>query len=241
MNNKYHNAFTLSEILITLSIIAVIAAITLSVFIKNYQKHVTVNRLKEAYTIFSNVIARSVAENGEITEWEKTTDVDTVEKYILPYMKGITTTSRKTKLALSKTTNYIYWNYNKSYNMPNGMSFAFIPGVGAFVSEGLTRIISVDINGDDKGPNTAGKDVFTFSINREKPDFIPIGLEKKYSGGQPITREEMLGKSDRFSYVSGRNGFSGACAAVGDLRYSGLYCAALIVMDGWKIANDYPW
>ena len=45
---KMQIAFTLSEVLITLGIIGIVAAMTLPALIGNYQKHVTVNKLKKS-------------------------------------------------------------------------------------------------------------------------------------------------------------------------------------------------
>ncbi len=47
-------AFTLAEVLITLGIIGVVAALTLPSLIQNYQKQVYVNQLKKSYSTLSN-------------------------------------------------------------------------------------------------------------------------------------------------------------------------------------------
>ena len=80
-----------------------------------------------------------------------------------------------------------------------------------------------DINGDKK-PNISGKDIFqvlyylvssTPTLNGK---FIPTGYE--------YTREELLNTS-------------GACNRQG--LKAGNRCMALIMKDGWRIADDYPW
>ena len=57
-------AFTLAEILITLGIIGVVAALTLPSLISNYQKKVTAAKLKQTYSILSNAIAKEQALTG---------------------------------------------------------------------------------------------------------------------------------------------------------------------------------
>ena len=47
MKTKF--GFTLAEVLITLGIIGVVAALTLPSLVTNYQKQVTVNKLKKFY------------------------------------------------------------------------------------------------------------------------------------------------------------------------------------------------
>ena len=59
-------AFTLAEVLITLGIIGVVAAMTMPVLIQNHQEKVTVTRLKKAYSILSQAYMSSSAENIDI-------------------------------------------------------------------------------------------------------------------------------------------------------------------------------
>ena len=62
-------AFTLAEVLITLGIIGVVAAMTMPTLVANYQKTVTVNRLKKAYSVMSNAFVTSQDENGDMNTW----------------------------------------------------------------------------------------------------------------------------------------------------------------------------
>ena len=57
-------AFTLAEVLITLGIIGVVAAMTIPTLIANYQEKVTITRLKEAYSMLSQAYQFAVNENG---------------------------------------------------------------------------------------------------------------------------------------------------------------------------------
>lgn len=49
VKNAQYRGFTLAEVLITLGIIGVVAAMTLPTLISNYQKSVALNRLKQTY------------------------------------------------------------------------------------------------------------------------------------------------------------------------------------------------
>lgn len=53
---KNYNAFTLAEILITLGIIGVVAALTLPVISENVQNIVLKNQFKKAYSVFSQAV-----------------------------------------------------------------------------------------------------------------------------------------------------------------------------------------
>ena len=60
--SKY--AFTLAEVLITLTIIGVIAALTIPNMMQSYKKHQVEVGIKEAYSILSNAIKMSEAEKA---------------------------------------------------------------------------------------------------------------------------------------------------------------------------------
>ena len=66
MNN---NAFTLSETLITLGIIGVIASMTLPSVINKYQEKVTVTKLKKIYSLFSQSYLYAVQKYGTPDQW----------------------------------------------------------------------------------------------------------------------------------------------------------------------------
>jgi len=57
-------AFTLAEVLITLGIIGVVAALTLPTLIANYQKRVYVNQLKKSVSVLSNGFKLMIAHEG---------------------------------------------------------------------------------------------------------------------------------------------------------------------------------
>ena len=67
-------AFTLAEVLITLVIIGVIAAITVPSLINKTNNQETVSRLKKAYSTMSQATNMIIAENGPATSWVTTKD-----------------------------------------------------------------------------------------------------------------------------------------------------------------------
>ena len=62
-------AFTMAEVLITLGIIAVVAAMTLPALIQKYNIQVTEVRLKKFYSIFNQAILQSTLKNGPYEGW----------------------------------------------------------------------------------------------------------------------------------------------------------------------------
>lgn len=61
---NFKNAFTLAEVLITLGIIGVVAAMTLPTLIANYQKSIYENGFKKAVSISTNMFKKMQADEG---------------------------------------------------------------------------------------------------------------------------------------------------------------------------------
>ena len=83
----------MAEVLITLGIIGVVAALTLSTVIQNYQKQVTVTKLKKAYSILGQIAQKSLADNDVVNFTEGTVATQKLVKeffdtYWLPYFNG---------------------------------------------------------------------------------------------------------------------------------------------------------
>ena len=72
MNQFYvkKKAFTLAEVLITLGIIGVVAALTIPTLIQDSQSRATVTGLKKAYATLQNAFDRAVDENGTPDTWD---------------------------------------------------------------------------------------------------------------------------------------------------------------------------
>ena len=64
---NFKNAFTLAEVLITLGIIGVVAAMTLPTLIANYQKQVYANGLKKGINTTLNMLKKMQADEGVIS------------------------------------------------------------------------------------------------------------------------------------------------------------------------------
>jgi len=67
--NDKRAAFTLAEVLITLAIIGVVAAMTIPTLIRSYQEKVTVTKVKKAYSVLTNALRLAVIENGTVDNW----------------------------------------------------------------------------------------------------------------------------------------------------------------------------
>ena len=227
-------AFTLAEVLITLGIIGVVAAITIPSLYTSFRKRETASRVKAAYSIFSQAVKLSVEDNGEVGNWDLSDESILGEKYIVPYLSGATILSRSkigtqyySVYTLSSQGDgkspYLDWSWNDKthpvYVMKNGMVFTLDNA-----NDGYCTIV-VDINGLGK-PNIMGIDGFAFWIDSETSTVIPAGAKytkKQLLGEETADSQRICKRDNTWQY------------------YRGGYCAALMQKDGWTISNDYPW
>ncbi|MDR1168301.1 MAG: prepilin-type N-terminal cleavage/methylation domain-containing protein [Heliobacteriaceae bacterium] len=142
-------AFTLAEVLITLGVIGIVAAMTMPSLVQNYKKKEASARLKKFYSSMTQAITLSEIDNGEVAEWvfpsyrnEAETEVF-ARKYILPYFNNLKTASG----VISVDAFIIYLN----------------DGSSILMSKGACLDIHYDINGDRK-PNQHAKDRFVFLL-----------------------------------------------------------------------------
>ena len=227
ITKKYSYGFTLAETLITLVIIGVIAAITVPTLIIKHQKEETVTRLKKAYSTLSQTTARAIADNGPIKTWElgevtNGNDAYTfVSKYFLPYLNVM----KDCKTSTEGNCSYQAYYLNRTpINISSGSYAKFYLSDGTFVSVQIANSdnrykflrVYVDINGPKK-PNLFGKDIFFFCYYVEFNGlFLPAAGE--------LSRTYLLQNCNKNTSEN-----------------AGRYCAALIMKDGWRIADDYPW
>ena len=188
-------AFTLAEVLITLTIIGVIAAITIPNLMQKYTKHQYVVGLKKAYAELSNAIKIAPLTEGcsagdydclgIFEEKNKATNIDGQEfagsnanKLLYILSKNL-----KTQKLCLNNTGECSWikTYQKSAlaDIDQYTANGLITDSGVLYrtfffssSEGLS--ILVDVNGL-KEPNTYGRDKFVFSMASQTQNNIPQG------------------------------------------------------------------
>ena len=234
-----HLGFTLAEVLITLGIIGVVAALTLPALISLYQKKIVETRLEHTYSMVLQALKMAEADYGDSQYWTKDiagyqgTANDVVDiflnTYFLPYIKGY-------KAGIVPGSGL----YNLGYNVRSipysgfGTSTRYVclnNGVNLFLSFCIGRqgvicvTILVDINGP-KAPNVVGRDLFqmTYSLY----DGILFMSGERFVTGYGLTYDKIM-KYDEI-YTRCKNGGN-----------SLIECGALIKQNGWKIPKDYPY
>ena len=176
-------AFTLAEVLLTITIIGVIAAVTMPILIQNYQKHVLVNQLKKSYSLIGQVFEKMLVDEGaskfedlEIFKRlasgcgafrnENTCDgimksyVKTVQSEYLLFKGGKHYYKVETPNGIKEE--YLYSGYFYYMELTDGSQY----WIGGFNNPYIQNIY-VDVNGD-KGPNTLNRDFYHLQLNGRK-------------------------------------------------------------------------
>lgn len=234
--NKKFSAFTLAEVLITLSIIGIVASMTIPTLLSQYQKTQYVSQLRKAYSVFIEAMTKMSTDYGcpgdlKCTGLFKTNDPAPFGAEIAKQFKVIKNCGVTTDQGCAPSNvaiNYDGTNRQASY-YNNASNYKFISADGAFysVSSGGTNCqfglgelaqycgwLIVDVNGPNKQPNALGRDIFNFYImNTKGPSLYPWGGPKT---------------GDWWSDL-------GQCANsdVGGLYNNGEYCAGRIMDESW--------
>lgn len=237
----FNDGFTLVEVLITLGIIGVVAALVFPSWIESYQKRKVAITLKKSYAELNQVLQIGVAENGANWDYEGEDEVELwVRKYIEPYVKSEKSVyCPNSVVACSGINRYKILGNPKSGSSKTPGYVLKNPGSALawwFYWHGY-GYINVKIYVNNPKTPILGKDVFTFTLmDKNKPRFLPFGVNGTVPGSTNvnITRDILLKGPIR----------TGGCykeSGGPDYYGPGDGCGAVIMMDGWEIKNDYPW
>lgn len=232
------NAFTLAEVLITLGIIGVVAAMTIPNLIAHNQQKQTVVKLQKAISVMNQAYRLAYDEVGEVTPEEARTlgAQAYFDKFWAPYiktssfctkvgcgydMKGVKVLGQPWKYCsgASVTLQLISDNSRIGFFTMDNFFYIVTLSTGATGATENTAVtvpyIYVDINGTAK-PNIVGKDIFI--------------LERKIDGEKGgVVVPVCSNYSDQSVNSLCTMSSSGAC------------CAEKIKRSGWRIDKSYPW
>lgn len=173
------NGFTLAEVLITLGIIGIVAALTMPALIANHRKKVILTSLKKAYATISNGIRMSEIDNGEVKDWPNGAELDLNnfwDIYVHPYYTGSKMCMTMRDCGYSETVDLKFriqwsgaqWRLNSTYG--DELLFQLADGTVVFWAKNTygsngeihySNQVYIDVNGA-QAPNTYCKDVYPF-------------------------------------------------------------------------------
>ena len=207
-------AFTLAEVLITLGIIGIVAAMTMPALIENHRRHVIESRLKQFYSIINQAVKMSVIENGDVENWDiipspdQDGTIEWINKYLSKYL-----TILKIDKCTSGTKDKLYY--------PSGCIF-FNNGSGVAIHAHVWFFYP-DAKKIGKSGMVCGKDFFAFFMSNNSIKTI-LSSWADYEDWQ-------LG------------GYAGAygCSSTNTHHCSGWMCTRIIERNGWTIPKSYPY
>ena len=186
-------AFTLAEVLITLGIIGVVAAMTMPALIANTKKSEISAKLKKFNTTMAQCVLLSEQDNGPAEEWTAPGEYDTFDldsffkTYLAPYIKY---SNAELKTEFGTKHYYVY----------------LLDGGYFYFQKGNCIDIIYDVNGNKK-PNAHGRDTFRFLMcGSQSPEWCDGRHFCPMYSTSAHTREEKIQdclKGDRGSGCTG--------------------------------------
>lgn len=178
-------AFTTAELLISLMVIGVIAALVIPVFTKDYNTRIRTAAIKDSFATIMSAVQRSCADKN-VSYFSQTGYMDSAEsrsEFLKKYLRGKMENNETKKFASSYTSlSGLTGSFSGEFTyftMQSGAALAmncrsaalrkFQNGVLVLDSTQKVCTFYMDTNGKS-GPNKGGIDMFTFHIGSNSND-----------------------------------------------------------------------
>ena len=171
--------FTLAEVLITLAIIGIVAALTIPTVVHKYQQKAQYTAFMKMYNMIQNVFQLTTVENGSFKSWVLSSDLEPDElfnTYLAPYLKIASSEDLPTYTtrhldgaelgAFNVLTGASPGHTTKNYILQDGSTIAMAAWISNIDYRGGQIVLVIDTNGK-KGPNVVGRDIFDIEITGE--------------------------------------------------------------------------
>ena len=178
--NRLCRGFTLAEVLITLGIIGVVAAMTLPVLIQKQNTKILESQFKKSYSNAAQALLTTKFALGvdnlqqNFAIFDESNEVYTnSDKFIKEYYKQM-------KVVQTKNYSSPPLNYVKTKNFQTDaitcLPINILPDGSSMCTNiwSSTISVTVDVNGPDKKPNAFGHDIFMFQITKSGK-LLPMG------------------------------------------------------------------
>ena len=236
-SHKRKVAFTLAEVLITLGIIGIVAALTIPVLYSKYQQKVTETRFERVYSYLTKAFNAGAIENGEeyfMQSWQMSYN-DYIEyvyqNYLKPHiqMMDVVTMGDLQKKYKAKNPRKAFWNLSQHIFIIDKRTFI------SFDSDGKT-ILVVLLNNDNFDFSNIKDGVNLFSLgtpfccNNDKcaslsscpnHNLKPISAWTNYPTEKLV---EFCKEGKDIAWQGGKRGF----------------CTQALIQNGFKFPKGYP-
>ena len=234
---KFSKGFTLAEVLITLAIVGVLAALTVPTLMNNVAKQHAAAGVMRAFNTLQNANRLLLSQANTTKISAACVDKNDYLECLAPHVNYVkadlggkvyyedylgATTSKTYSGGIGKTAAYT-GNDNIVYMM-NSNSLTSISQTDNSYA-GKFYSVYVDINGINKAPNSYGKDIFEFMIDDNGP-VIPVG--SRFEGAYK-------GFASSSQYIS----WESYCANKEQPTSYPLTCTGAIIDNGGRILYNY--
>jgi len=225
--SKKYTAFTLAEVLITLGIIGVVAAMTLPSVIQNQQKHSLEVATKKFYTNMSQAIKLYMADQGvddlrntpltAVCDENHDCDYESAKagasNFMHKYFKVIKECKdNDSSCWVDKYTKFNGESQKNSFDLFSDNTYVLSDGMAVCFNapdDYYPGTITVDVNGK-KGPNRIGYDVWSMSLFYDGTlDEGGVTPECKKSGECPYGDSASESRESRFGSCKDSNSYGG--------------------------------
>ncbi|MCD7879018.1 MAG: prepilin-type N-terminal cleavage/methylation domain-containing protein [Candidatus Gastranaerophilales bacterium] len=211
---RFSFGFTLAEVLLTMTIIGIIAAMTIPVLMTSVSKAETETRLKKAYSTLVNAVKLAEANlRRSSTSWDYSlSPYNFYNKYFKNYM--VINDDSDCKSGSSDCTFYL----------ADGMQYTLHQERKNYIMR-----VMIDINGD-QDPNEDGIDRFYFILVAGK--YMKFDEDDYYSLTKAI--------DSYWRYYSDVTSVSES-RLLDDCESNAMTCSGLLMYTNWEIPDDYPY
>ncbi len=219
-------AFTLAEVLITLGIIGVVAALTVPALIQQQHKLVVETRLKKFYSVINQAITMSERDNGDKLYWTPSDSDDLWNSYLKKYIKYV------------KEEDYYYGRPRKVVYFADGSVVV------------VDVYYSTNADGSVNEKTTGGHFLFfpfakDFKPTLSETEFANLYSKKLFSFGfWPNTEGDIWKQHYNKGVEPYKVRWDGDADKLKEKCYDGTelqWCTAVIQYNNWKIPKDYPY
>ena len=210
-------AFTLAEVLITLGIIGVVAAMTMPVLTASTRKSEYSARLKKYYSTMQQAVLlynqqhNMLPEDWPMPENSYSSLKSFWDTRFAPYFKNVISTEEGTS---------------------GKLLIKFSDGSSMEMSKSGVVNIYYDLNGDNP-PNQNGRDIYVFLLN--KGVFTPYNWTLDIGEDKDDLYNEDEDGNKFTTDMNDRDNVLKLC------KKAGSFCSQLLILDNWEYQNDYPY
>lgn len=188
---KKRKATTLTELLIVLTIIGIVSALTIPGLRKHSQRTEMAQLLKKAYLSLNLSVDKAIAERQEddMTKWDFSSNDVVFHNYFEPYLNIMYICAKDDTKCFSDS--YLAMDGSEGSNIASyGISALLGGGTAIQINEcsGNTCDIHVDVNGPGE-PNVSGVDYYEFVLDKGTQKLLPKDCAEDYCKAKQIMED----------------------------------------------------